>query len=160
MTNEEGFLYIIIFISFFITLAGCVTLTITYTILRQVKNKLFHEAIILAGIVLNFAILMNTNDISWLIIGTLFFAIPMIVLAPSVLIPDRLQAIPSFSRILICYTIIAVLDIILPFILIVTEISMISFIYWHTPLSNGLVYICLIIGYFGIATVIYQLIDK
>lgn len=160
MTNEEGFLYIIIFISFFIIMAGYITLTITYTILRQVKNKLFHEAIILAGIVLNFALLMNTNDISWLIIGTLFFAVPMIVLAPPVLIPDRLKVIPSLPRILICYTIIAVLDIILPFILIISEISMIPFLYWNTPLSNGLVYICLIICYLGIATVIYQLIGK
>ncbi|AAM06505.1 hypothetical protein [Methanosarcina acetivorans] len=160
MTNEEGFLYIILFISFFIILAGYTTLTITYTILRQVKNKLSYGAIILAGIVLNFALLKNTNDVSWLIIETLFFAVPMVVLAPPALIPDRLKAIPSFPRILICYTIIAVLDIILPFILIITEISMIPFIYWNTPLSNGLVYICLIIGYFGIATIIYQLIGK
>ncbi|WP_156158802.1 hypothetical protein [Methanosarcina siciliae] len=136
------------------------TLTITYAILRQVKNKPFHEAITLAGIVLNFALLMNTNDISWLIMGTLFFAVPMIVLAPPVLISGRLKAIPSFSRILMCYTIIVVLDIVLPFILIITEISMTPFIYWNTPLSNGLVYICLIMGYFGIATVIYQLIGK
>ncbi|AKB27892.1 hypothetical protein MSSIT_1173 [Methanosarcina siciliae T4/M] len=84
----------------------------------------------------------------------------MIVLAPPVLISGRLKAIPSFSRILMCYTIIVVLDIVLPFILIITEISMTPFIYWNTPLSNGLVYICLIMGYFGIATVIYQLIGK
>jgi len=115
---------------------------------------------LLAGIVFNFAILMNMDDISWLIIGTLFFAVPMTVLAPLILIPDHLKSIPSFPWILICYSIIAVLDIILPFILIITEISMIPFIYWDTPLSNGLVYICLTIGYFGIAVIIYQLINR
>jgi len=52
------------------------------------------------------------------------------------------------------------MDIILPFVLIISEISMISLIYWATPLSNGPIYICLIRGFFGMAIAIYQLINK
>lgn len=159
MTNHEGFLYIIIFISFFIFLTGCVTLSFAYIILRQVKNKLFSVAIIFAGIAFNFALFMN-GDVPWLIIGALCFAIPMTVLAPLILIPDHLKIVPNFTQILICYSIISVLDIILPFILVGTGISMIPFLYWATPLSNGLVYTCLIIGCFGLAVAVYQLINK
>ncbi|HHV23464.1 MAG: hypothetical protein PHG79_02555 [Methanosarcina sp.] len=154
MTNAEGFLYIIIFISFFMFLVGCTTLTFVYFLLPQIKNKL---VIILGGIVLNFALFMG-GDINWLIIGTVCFAVPMTVLAPLVLIPTCLKKIPSFSRVFICYLIISVLYMILPFILIETEISMIPFLFFATPLSNGLVYICLIIGCFGLAVAFYKLI--
>jgi len=157
MTNTEGLLYIVLFISFIMFLVGCTTLTFVYFLLPQVKNKLSSVVIILAGIVLNFALFMG-GEISWLIIGTVCFAVPMAVLAPLVLIPTRLKKIPSFSRVLICYLIISIMYMILPFILIETEISMIPFLFFATPLSNGLVYICLMIGCFGLAVAIYKLI--
>ena len=83
----------------------------------------------------------------------------MTILAP-LIIPDRLKTNLNFSRIITCYLIISVMDIILPFVLIISEISMISLIYWATPLSNGPIYICLIRGFFGMAIAIYQLINK
>jgi hypothetical protein len=159
MTNAEGFLYIIIFISFFMLLLGCTTLTFAYIILPQVKKKLFSISIILAGIVLNFTLFMN-NGVSWLIIGAICFAVPVTILSPLILTPNHLKITPSYSQVLICYLIISILCLILPFILIETEIAMIPFLYWATPLSNGLVYICLIIGCFVLAVFIYKLIDK
>lgn len=157
MSNEEGFLYIIIFINFFMLLVGCTTLALAYIILPQVKNKLFSVAIILAGIILNFVLFMN-GEISWLITGAICFAVPMTVLVPLIIIPKHLKKILNFSQVFICYLFISILYMILPFILIETEISMIPFLYWATPLSNGLVYVCLMIGCFGLAVAVYRLI--
>ena len=157
MSNEEGFLYIIIFINFFMLLVGCTTLALAYIILPQVKNKLFSVAIILAGIILNFVLFMN-GGISWLITGAICFAVPMTVLVPLIIIPKHLKKILNFSQVFICYLFISILYMILPFILIETEISMIPFLYWATPLSNGLVYVCLMIGCFGLAVAVYRLI--
>ncbi|RXA20134.1 hypothetical protein EQO05_05965 [Methanosarcina sp. MSH10X1] len=159
MTNHEGFLYIIIFINFFMFLVGCTTLALAYVILPQVKNKLRSAAIILAGILLNFALFMD-GEISWLIAGAICFAVPMTVLIPLVLVPEHLKKIPDFPQVFICYLFIFILYMILPFILIETEISMIPFLYWATPLSNGLVYICLVIGCFGLAVAVYRLIKE
>lgn len=138
-------------------LVGCTTLALAYVILLQVKNKLLSAAIILAGILLNFALFMD-GEISWLIAGAICFAVPMTVLIPLVLVPEHLKKIPDFPRVFICYLFIFILYMILPFILIETEISMIPFLYWATPLSNGLVYICLMIGCFGLAVAVYRLI--
>jgi hypothetical protein len=138
-------------------LVGCTTLALAYVILPQVKNKLLSAAIILAGILLNFALFMD-GEISWLIAGAICFAVPMTVLIPLVLVPEHLKKIPDFPRVFICYLFIFILYMILPFILIETEISMIPFLYWATPLSNGLVYICLMIGCFGLAVAVYRLI--
>lgn len=159
MTNAEGFLYIIIFINFFMLLVGCTTLTLAYIILPQIKNKLFRIAIVLAGIVLNFTLFMN-SEVNWLIIGAICFSVPVTVLTPLILIPNYLKTIPNFFQVLICYLIISVLYLILPFLLIETGISMIPFLYWATPLSNGLVYICLITGCFGLTVAVYKLINK
>jgi hypothetical protein len=157
MSNEEGFLYIIIFINFFMLLVGCTTLALAYITLPRVKNKLFSVAIILAGIILNFVLFMN-GGINWLITGAICFAVPMTVLVPLIIIPKHLKKILNFSQVFICYLFISILYMILPFILIETEISMIPFLYWATPLSNGLVYVCLMIGCFGLAVAVYRLI--
>ncbi len=69
-------------------------------------------------------------------------------------------AVKKLSGDLVCYVLVAVMGVLLPFILIASGISMIPFIYWHTPFSNGLIYLCLMIGDVAAATVLYLLIDR
>jgi hypothetical protein len=88
----------------------------------------------------------------------LFFAVPMAVLAPLYIMPKSFKKDLKPSHIVFCYLFLAYLNIVLPFILVSTGISMIPFIFWSTPLSNAVVYFCLISGWILIAIVFYKFI--
>ena len=94
-----------------------------------------------------------------MIAASILLGIPMAVLVPQYVFPSGYKLITGFSRVLLCYILIGILGAILPFIFIISGLSMSPFFFWHTPFSNGLVYFCLMAGIIGIATLIFWIMN-
>ncbi len=159
MDVVEGFIYIIIFISLVVFLAGGGVAVAAAAVLRHLDDRLLRAAFLAAGMALNFLLFAET-DVSWLLIGALLIGTPMAVLVPPFLIFDRPGKSLRLSHVLVCYVLVAAPGILLPFALIASGLSMIPFIYWHTPLSNALLYLCLLLADIGVASVVYLLIGR
>lgn len=155
MTNVEGFIFIIIFVSLIMALVGCGVLMVVHTILSRMENRWIRTAVIIGGMAANWYLFCRA-DLSWLIIGSLLISVPMAVLAP----PFVLDREVNLPRVLTCFALMAVLVFLLPFALIVTEVSMIPFIYWHTPLSNAVVFLFLMAVVVGISSSFYRWMDR
>ena len=108
---------------------------------------------------LNFLLFAQT-DPSWLLIGALLIGTPMAVLVPPFLIFDRAGKSLRLSHVMVCYVLVAVPGILLPFALIASGLSTIPFISWQTPLGRGLLYFCLIPGDIAVAETVFLLIGR
>jgi len=155
MTNVEGFIGIIIIITLVMALVGCGVLVLAHAILSHLENRWLRAGVIVCGMAANWYLFCRA-DLSWLIIGSLLIAVPMAVLAPP-LVSEREACL---RRLLARFAFMTVLISLLPFALIVTEISMIPFIYWHTPLSNAVVYLFLMIMAVGVSWAIDRCMDR
>lgn len=158
MDVVEGFIYIIISIGLLVFLAGGGVAVAAYAVLRHLEERLMRAGLLAAGMALNF-ILFAQTDPSWLLIGALLIGTPMAVLVPPFLIFDRIGKDLRIFHVLICYVLVAVPGILLPFGLIASGLSMIPFISWHTTLSSGLIYLGLMLADIAVATAIYLLIN-
>lgn len=159
MDVVEGFIYIIILIGLLVFLAGGGVAVAAYAVLRHLNDPLLRAGLLAAGMALNF-ILFAETDPSWLLIGALLIGTPMAVLVPPSLLFDRIGKDLRIFHVLICYVLVAVPGILLPFALIASGLSMIPFVSWQTPLGSGLIYLGLMLADIAVATAIYLLIGK
>ncbi|WOF17267.1 hypothetical protein F1737_11555 [Methanoplanus sp. FWC-SCC4] len=155
MTNVEGFIFIVIFMGVVACLIGAVVLAITYAVLKRIKNPVLRTGIIILVLIFGFLRLMPL-DAPTLLTAALMFTVPVAVLVPPFILPGLFKGRfsgrfsgssqqiadnePRFSRLLLCHIIVSAAGFFLPFILVKSGLSMMPEIYWHTPLSNGIVY--------------------
>ncbi len=92
--------------------------------------------------------------------GALFLGTSLAVLVPPFLFPSSYDLPLSFRRIFRCYVVVAVFGALLPFLVVASGLSMVPVIYWHTPLSNGMIYLCLIVGEIGLAAIVSLLMHR
>jgi hypothetical protein len=88
----------------------------------------------------------------------LFIGTPLAVLVPPFLFPSSYDLPLSFRRILRVYGVMWVIGAILPFLFVASGLSMVPVLYWHTPLSNGMIYLCLILGEIALAAIVSLLL--
>ncbi len=158
MTNTEGLIFVYFIFYFFGGVIGALSLTAGYYLLRHIGNPLIGLIILITGMVINWVYAMQV-DAPMMIAASILLGIPMAVLVPQYVFHSGYKLIKGFSRVLICYSLIGILGAILPFIFIISGLSMSPFFFWHTPFSNGLVYFCLMAGIIGIATLIFWIMN-
>lgn len=158
MTNAEGFLGIVIMIELAAGLIGCAIVSIGYFILEKTKSRLFRLAVLLAGMAVSM-MYVGRGDAPMMLTLSLAFGIPLAVLVPPLCFPGRIGGSPGLYDVLKCYAIVWVAGAILPFLFIVSGLSMVPFIYWHTPFSNAMVFVCLMFWNIVLATVVYRVFD-
>jgi hypothetical protein len=158
MTNTEGLIFVYFLFYFFGGVIGALSLTAGYYLLRHIGDPLISVIILITGMVINWVYAMQV-DAPMMIAASILLGIPLAVLVPLYVFPSAYHLMTRFSRVLICYSLIGILGAILPFIFIISELSMSPFFFWHTPLSNGLVYFCLMAGVIGLATLIYGIMN-
>lgn len=154
----EGIIFVVIIFYFFGGVIGALSLTAGYFLLRHIGNPLICLIILLTGMVINWVYAMR-GDAAMMIAASILLGIPMAVLVPQYVFPSGYKLITRYSRVLLCYSLVWVLGGILPFILVISGLSMSPFIFWHTPFSNGLIYICLMAGIIGVATLIFWIMN-
>ncbi len=159
MTNVEGFLGIVIMIELTAGLIGCAIVSIGYFILEKINNRPFRLAVLLAGMAVSM-MYVGRGDAPMMLTLSLAFGIPLAVLVPPLCFPERIGGCPGIYGVLKCYAIIWVAGAILPFLFVVSGLSMVPFIYWHTPFSNAVVFVCLMFWNVVLATVVYRVLDR
>jgi hypothetical protein len=153
MDVAEGFLYLVILIDLFMILVGGGVLAASAVLLRRIGHWQVRLGILVLGMALNFAYSARM-DINWVFTSALYLGVPMAVLVPVFGFPSG--TVPGIRQLFAAYVPVAVLTAALPFAFIISGLSMVPFIYWHTPLSNGLLYNGLLIGVVGIAVLVYR----
>lgn len=159
MDVVEGFLFLLIIFEFIAIFIGGLLLLFVYAILSCIKNRNLRLAVIVLVVAL-FFIWFTGIDASMLLLLSLGFAVPMAVLIPPFVFPRQEEEKTGLDQILICFVIVSAVGIFLPFITVFTGLSMIPFIYWHTPLSNGVVLFAAMILYTSLAFVIYRALNR
>jgi hypothetical protein len=157
MDVAEGFLYIVIILEIIACFMGAVLLGIIYAILTRMKDRFLRLGILVLAAALGFVVLMGI-DAPMLLTGALIFVVPVSVLVPPFVFPGRTGVPPGFGRILLCYVVVSVIGIFLPFLLVMSGLSMVPEIFWHTPLSNGMIYACVTALDTGLASLMYRVI--
>lgn len=157
MSNVEGFLGMVILFEIVAGIMGVVLLSLVYAVLRRTKNRTVRVGLPALVMAAGFLLLMRL-DAPMLLVGALIFVVPVAVLIPPFVFSDWFggDVKLKFTRILICYLLVALVGVFLPFLLVSSGLSMVPAIFWHTPLSNALVYVCVIALDVGLAAGIYR----
>jgi len=153
VTNTEGLIFFLVGFEVFAAMVGIIVLAIGFWILQRVRNPLLRLAILVPGMVINGLYFLNA-DASWLIMGALFIGTPLAVLVPPFLFPSPYDLPLSFRRIFRCYLVVVVVGALLPFLFVASGLSMVPAFSKDTPLSNGMIYLCLILGEIGLAAIV------
>lgn len=159
MTNTEGLIFMLVGFEVFAGLVGTCVLAIGFWILRRVRNPLLRLAILVPGMVFNGMYFLK-GDASWVIMGALFIGTPLAVLVPPFVFPSAYDLPLSFRRIFRTYGVLWVVGAVLPFLFVASGLSMVTVFYWHTPLSNGMIYLCLILGEIGLAAIVSLVLHR
>ena len=150
MSNVEGFLGMVILFEIIAGIMGVVLLAVVYAVLSRTKNRIIHIGLPALVMAAGFVLFMPV-EVPMLLVG-----VPMAVLIPPFVFSDWFGGDVRFTRILICDILVSAVGVFLPHLLVWSGLSMVQAIYWHTPLSNGLVYACVIALDIGLAAGIYR----
>lgn len=142
-------------VAFFI---GAVLLGVMYFIFMKMENRILRLILILLVMVFGFIRFM-TADAPMLLLFAMAFAVPAAVLVPPFILNKKEQGKIAFGRIFICYIAVSVFEGLLPFILVASGLSMVPFIYWHTPVSNAAVLAVATALDICLAAAIFRLMD-
>jgi hypothetical protein len=99
------------------------------------------------------------GDAAMMLVMALFFGVPIAVLAPLAIRPFREENIASLSHIATCYLIVCAVSALYPYALVISGISMMPFIFWHNPISNGLVFGVAMLADIGIAAILFRFME-
>jgi hypothetical protein len=154
-----GLLVVMILVMAVIILLGAAVLGVIYEILNLTKNRIIHLGIPVLVMVLGFYLFMKA-DAPTLVVITIFFVVPMAALLPAFLIPGLVEPKTGLKRIVLCYLLVSVFAVLFSFYVAVSHIWMIPEIYWTIPLSNAIIYACLVALELGLAFVVYRVMKE
>ena len=155
----ENFLFLAIIFEFVACFVGGVLLLFIYSILKSVKNRIFRTVIIAIVVIIGLLLLIHTPA-SIFLFSIPAFGVPIAVLIPLFLVPGREKDTISPWKIILCYILVSIVALILPFILALFGFFTTPFIFLNTPFTNALVFACVMIIYTGLTAVIYHFTDQ
>jgi hypothetical protein len=157
MSFTDGLLGIVVLLEIF--LIGVVILWFVYLVLGKIENRTLRLIILVLAMAISFFRIAGA-DASMLLAGTLVYGLPIAILVPPFVFPDRTREPITFRRIVICDFLVSAVGAFLPFFLVMSGLSMVPFIFWHTPYSNGVIYICAMLFDMGFAALIYHVMKE
>jgi hypothetical protein len=161
MVNDNfgaGMGYLLLFIGFFLVVSGSIEITVIYSILKRTTNRVIHVGIPAILLLLGFILLMRF-DASLLIFGSLLFVAPMAALIPPLVIPGLIDPETGLDRILICNIFVSIFGAGLLIAFALSGLSMVPEVFWHTPLSNAIIFAGVIILDTLFAFLIYRIMQ-
>lgn len=157
MTNTEGWIVILPVVLVVLGLFGVCSVCLIHRLLSEVKKASFRWIILAGLIIANWYVLMQF-DAGVLIMGSFLLGIPASVLVPKFMFRKYEEQPPLFLRIVLYYFIVWGCVVLFLFFFSWSGLSMVFF--WHTPITNGFLYLCLISGCIGLASLVYWLADR
>jgi len=155
MDVDVGFLGIVILIEMAFWIIGFVLLSVLVFLLKLIDNRRIRFGVLLLPAISGYTYLMR-GDTPMLLAGMLIAGVPMSVLLPPFVFQKSQKDIPQFRQFFYCDVIISFVAALMPFFFVFSGISMVPIIFWHTPLSNFIVYVCAVALYSLLAAFLYQ----
>jgi len=148
-------LYLVMFtVMGFVVVMGMALLALFYLISTKTSNKRLCAAmpafVMLAGF-----LWLKDVDASDIVAASVLFVAPMAALLVPFLFPEFTGPRTGANRIAACGLIVSLVAVGFTFFFMMSGLAMVPWIYWHTPVSNGLVYGGLVLGYTAVAAGIY-----
>jgi len=159
MTETAGFLVVFIVTTIFLGMFGCCVLTLAHIILARIQRRSSRLVFLLIAIMVGMVFLVQFDTLM-MMSAALALSVPFAVLVPSLCFPQYIGGQPRMWRILQCYIVIYIVGTIVHILFYGTGISMIPWIFWHTALSNGFIYVCMMLGYTGLAIIVFRIIHR
>lgn len=155
----DGFLVMFIVATIFFGMFGSGVLTLAHLILARIQSRPGRLVILLAVMAAGMVFLVRFDTLMMMEIA-LAISVPFAVLVPPSCFPHYIGGQPGMWKILQCYIAIYIIGTIVPVLFYGTGLSMVPWIFWHTPRSNGFIYVCMMLGYTGLAIVVFRIIHR
>lgn len=157
---ETGPLYLpMLTIMAFIVILGGALLALIYLVSTRTPNRLLRAAAPVAVMLLGIIWLRDT-DAGNIIAASVLFVAPMAALIVPFLFPGFTGPKTGIRRIVACDLIVSIVMVGFTFFFVLSGLSMIPWIYGHTPLSNSVVYACVIAADLVLAAVVYFILNR
>ena len=137
---ESGPLYLpMLTIMAFVVVLGAALLALIWLVSTRTPNRFLRTAAPVAVMILGIIWLKDT-DAGDIIAASVLFVAPMAALIPPFLFPGFTGPETGIRRIVACDLVVSLFAVGLTFFFVLSGLSMVPWIYWHTPVSNGVVY--------------------
>lgn len=153
----DGFLVVFIVATVFFGMFGSCVLALAHRILARIQSPPVRLVFLLAAMAAGMVCLVRFDTLMMMEVA-LAISIPFGLLVPSLCFPQYIGGPPGIWRVLQSYIVIYIIGIIGTILFYGTGLSMIPWIFWHTPSSNGFIYVCMMLGYTGLAFVVFRVI--
>ena len=138
----------------FIVVMGTALLALIWLVSTRTTNRFLRTAAPVAVMLLGILWLKDV-DAGDIVAASVLFVAPMAALVPPFLFPSFTGPRTGIKRIVACDLVVSILAVGFSIYFVQSGLSMVPWIYWHSPFSNGVVYLCLVVGYVLIAAGVY-----
>jgi len=138
----------------FIVILGLALLALIWLPGTRTTNRLLRTAGPVAVMLLGI-IWLKDADAGNVVAAAVLFVAPMAALIPPFLFPGFTGPETGIRRVVACDLVVSIVSAGLALFFVMSGLSMVPWIYEHTPVSNGLVYFCLIVADILLAAVVY-----
>ena len=143
----------------FVVIMGAALLALIWLVSTRTTNRYLRTAapvfVMLLGI-----LWLKDSDAGNIVAASVLFVAPMAALVPPFLFPSFTGPRTGIKRIVACDLVVSLFAVGFAFYFVMSGLSMVPEIYWHTPVSNFMVYLCLVVGYVLIAAGVYAEMDR
>jgi hypothetical protein len=140
----EGMGYLLMFAGFILVVVGSVGLTVIYSLLMMTTRRIIRWGVPIVVLIAGFLLLARL-DAPLFIFGSILFTATMATLIPALVVPNLTDPESGIDRILICYLSVSVFDAVLLYGFMISGLSMVPAVFWHTPQSNAIIFTCVLI---------------
>jgi hypothetical protein len=157
---ESGPLYLpMLTIMAFVVVLGAALLVLIWLMGTRTPNRFLRTAAPVAVMILGIIWLKDT-DAGNIVAASVLFVAPMAALIPPFLFPGFTGPETGINRIVACDLVVSLFGVGLTFFFVLSGLSMIPWIYWHTPVTNGVVYSVVIALYVFLAAGVYAAMKR
>lgn len=160
MTSSDGFGegmgYLLLFVGFFLVVFGTLELAVICSLLKRTTRRSIRLGVPAVLLGAGFLLLMRL-DAPLVIFGSIVLVAPAAALLPTLVIPG--PGDPGPDRILVNYITVAVFNAGLLFVFMLSGLSMDPGIFWHTPLSNAIIFACVLLLDTLFALLVYRIMQ-
>ena len=143
----------------FIVIMGAALLALIYLVSTRTSNRFLRTAAPVAVMLLGILWLKDT-DAGDIVAASVLFVAPMAALIIPFLFPGFVGMKTGINRIVACDLVVSLFTAGFAFFFVGSGLSMVPWIYWHNPLSNGLVYASVIAGDLLLAAGVYTVMER
>ena len=127
----------------FVVVMGAALLALIWLVSTRAPNRFLRAAAPIAVMLLGIIWLKDT-DAGNIIAASVLFVVPMAALIPPFLFPGFVGPETGIKRIVACDLVVSLFAVGFAFFFVLSGLSMIPWIYWHTPVSNGVIYLVVV----------------